>query len=159
MSWIERLETCCRNRPTPACGDNKPGSRQMMTGAKRRRSPLYYNHVLLCSGYMAKILMKEGVRDLPLGTPLCIVVSNESDVAAFADYVDAGQLIKYIISFSNILNYWSINLFVGKFSLSPQASAVQVWIFLVCQKAATTLLRHTFGSGRSLPQPFKKYLK
>jgi len=24
----------CRNRLTSACGDNKPGSRQMMTGAK-----------------------------------------------------------------------------------------------------------------------------
>jgi len=24
----------CRNRPTPACGDNKPGSRQMITGIK-----------------------------------------------------------------------------------------------------------------------------
>jgi len=28
--WIQG----CRNRPAPACGDNKPGSRQMMTGAK-----------------------------------------------------------------------------------------------------------------------------
>ena len=37
--------------------------------------------------------MKEGVRDLPLGTPLCIVVSSESDVAAFADYVDAGMSV------------------------------------------------------------------
>jgi len=27
----------CRNRPTPACGDNKPGSRQIMTGEKWRR--------------------------------------------------------------------------------------------------------------------------
>jgi len=24
----------CRNRPIPACGDNKPGSRQIMTEAK-----------------------------------------------------------------------------------------------------------------------------
>jgi len=24
----------CRNRPTVACGDNKPGSRQITTGAK-----------------------------------------------------------------------------------------------------------------------------
>jgi len=24
----------CRNRPTPVCGDSKPGSKQMMTGAK-----------------------------------------------------------------------------------------------------------------------------
>jgi len=27
-------ELGCRNRPTPACGDNKPGSRQMITRAK-----------------------------------------------------------------------------------------------------------------------------
>jgi len=30
MLW--RLD--CRNRPTLACGDNKPCSRQIMTGAK-----------------------------------------------------------------------------------------------------------------------------
>nr|CAB3238150.1 dihydrolipoyllysine-residue acetyltransferase component of pyruvate dehydrogenase complex, mitochondrial [Phallusia mammillata] len=42
-------------------------------------------------GYLAKILMQEGVKDLPLGTPLCIIVSNEEDVAAFKDYVDSGE--------------------------------------------------------------------
>jgi len=29
---LSRLD--CRNRPTSACGDNKPGFRQMITGAK-----------------------------------------------------------------------------------------------------------------------------
>ena len=37
--------------------------------------------------------MKEGVRDLPLGTPLCIVVSNKEDIAAFASYVDSGTFV------------------------------------------------------------------
>ena len=46
---------------------------------------------------MAKILAKEGVRDLPLGTPLCIVVPNQSDVAAFANYVETGKLIYFLV--------------------------------------------------------------
>ncbi|KFO83430.1 hypothetical protein N320_10787, partial [Buceros rhinoceros silvestris] len=37
-------------------------------------------------GYLAKILVPEGTRDVPLGTPLCIIVEKESDIPAFADY-------------------------------------------------------------------------
>ncbi|NXW47135.1 ODP2 dehydrogenase, partial [Nyctiprogne leucopyga] len=39
-------------------------------------------------GYLAKILVPEGTRDVPLGTPLCIIVEKESDIPAFADYQD-----------------------------------------------------------------------
>ncbi|XP_061659997.1 dihydrolipoyllysine-residue acetyltransferase component of pyruvate dehydrogenase complex, mitochondrial [Syngnathoides biaculeatus] len=41
-------------------------------------------------GYLAKIMVSEGTRDVPLGTPLCIIVEKESDIAAFADYVETG---------------------------------------------------------------------
>ncbi|XP_015273509.1 PREDICTED: dihydrolipoyllysine-residue acetyltransferase component of pyruvate dehydrogenase complex, mitochondrial [Gekko japonicus] len=41
-------------------------------------------------GYLAKILVEEGTRDVPLGTPLCIIVEKESDIPAFADYKDVG---------------------------------------------------------------------
>ncbi|XP_055129086.1 dihydrolipoyllysine-residue acetyltransferase component of pyruvate dehydrogenase complex, mitochondrial isoform X6 [Symphalangus syndactylus] len=37
-------------------------------------------------GYLAKILVPEGTRDVPLGTPLCIIVEKEADISAFADY-------------------------------------------------------------------------
>ena len=30
--------------------------------------------------------MGEGTKDLQLGTPLCVIVENESDVAAFKDF-------------------------------------------------------------------------
>ncbi|XP_054853776.1 dihydrolipoyllysine-residue acetyltransferase component of pyruvate dehydrogenase complex, mitochondrial [Eublepharis macularius] len=43
-------------------------------------------------GYLAKILVAEGTRDVPLGTPLCIIVEKESDIPAFADYRDAGVI-------------------------------------------------------------------
>ncbi|NXX92363.1 ODP2 dehydrogenase, partial [Centropus bengalensis] len=39
-------------------------------------------------GYLAKILIPEGTRDVPLGTALCIIVEKESDIPAFADYQD-----------------------------------------------------------------------
>ncbi|PKU43765.1 hypothetical protein llap_5925 [Limosa lapponica baueri] len=39
-------------------------------------------------GYLAKILVPEGTRDVPLGTALCIIVEKESDIPAFADYQD-----------------------------------------------------------------------
>lgn len=41
-------------------------------------------------GYLAKILVAEGTRDVPLGAPLCIIVENEGDIAAFKDYVETG---------------------------------------------------------------------
>jgi len=42
-------------------------------------------------GFLAKILLPEGTKDVPLGTPVCIIVPNEEDVAAFKDYVDTGD--------------------------------------------------------------------
>ncbi|XP_023277187.1 dihydrolipoyllysine-residue acetyltransferase component of pyruvate dehydrogenase complex, mitochondrial [Seriola lalandi dorsalis] len=41
-------------------------------------------------GYLAKIMVAEGTRDVPLGTPLCIIVEKESDISAFKDYVETG---------------------------------------------------------------------
>lgn len=39
-------------------------------------------------GYLAKILIAAGTRDVPIGKLVCIIVENEADVAAFKDYVD-----------------------------------------------------------------------
>ncbi|XP_073441255.1 dihydrolipoyllysine-residue acetyltransferase component of pyruvate dehydrogenase complex, mitochondrial [Dendrobates tinctorius] len=44
-------------------------------------------------GYLAKILIAEGTRDVPLGTPLCIIVEKESDVGSFADYKEAAVAV------------------------------------------------------------------
>lgn len=38
-------------------------------------------------GYVAKLLYPEGTKDIPLGKPLAIIVEDEDDIAAFADYV------------------------------------------------------------------------
>lgn len=43
-------------------------------------------------GYLAKILVAEGTRDVPLGAPLCIIVEKESDIASFKDYVETGVM-------------------------------------------------------------------
>jgi len=37
-------------------------------------------------GYLAKILIPAGVKDIPLGKLLCIIVASEADVAAFKDF-------------------------------------------------------------------------
>ena len=37
-------------------------------------------------GYVAKLLYDAGSKDIPLGTPLAILVENEADIAAFANY-------------------------------------------------------------------------
>uniref|UniRef100_A0A8C7ZMX2 Acetyltransferase component of pyruvate dehydrogenase complex n=1 Tax=Oryzias sinensis TaxID=183150 RepID=A0A8C7ZMX2_9TELE len=42
-------------------------------------------------GYLAKILVPEGTRDVPLGQTLCIIVEKESDIAAFKDYIETGM--------------------------------------------------------------------
>jgi len=38
-------------------------------------------------GFVAKTFYSDGAKDIPLGTPLCIIVENEEDIAAFKDYV------------------------------------------------------------------------
>jgi len=40
-------------------------------------------------GYIAKTFFSDGAKDIPLGTPLCIVVDSEDEIAAFKDYVPA----------------------------------------------------------------------
>lgn len=41
-------------------------------------------------GYLAKIVVQAGQKDVPIGKLVCIIVENEADVAAFKDYKDTG---------------------------------------------------------------------
>ena len=42
-------------------------------------------------GFLAKILLEGGSKDIPIGKLLCIIVENQEDVAKFKDYVDDGS--------------------------------------------------------------------
>ncbi|XP_046397471.1 dihydrolipoyllysine-residue acetyltransferase component of pyruvate dehydrogenase complex, mitochondrial [Ischnura elegans] len=42
-------------------------------------------------GYLAKILIPAGTKDVPIGKLVCIIVENEADVAAFKDYKDTAK--------------------------------------------------------------------
>lgn len=37
-------------------------------------------------GYVAKLFFSEGTKDVPLGEAIAIIVENEADIAAFANY-------------------------------------------------------------------------
>jgi len=41
------------------------------------------------SGYLAKILIPEGTKDIEVGKPIAIVVDNKADLAAFKDYSES----------------------------------------------------------------------
>lgn len=41
-------------------------------------------------GYLAKILVAAGTKEVPIGKLVCIIVENEADVAAFKDFKDDG---------------------------------------------------------------------
>ncbi|XP_050741666.1 dihydrolipoyllysine-residue acetyltransferase component of pyruvate dehydrogenase complex, mitochondrial isoform X3 [Drosophila biarmipes] len=41
-------------------------------------------------GYLAKILIQNGTKDVPVGQLLCIIVPDQASVAAFADFKDDG---------------------------------------------------------------------
>lgn len=41
-------------------------------------------------GYLAKIIIQSGSKDIPIGKLLCIIVENAEDVAKFKDFVDDG---------------------------------------------------------------------
>ena len=42
-------------------------------------------------GYLAKIVISAGTKDIPIGKLLCIIVENQEDVEKFKDYVDDGS--------------------------------------------------------------------
>jgi len=42
-------------------------------------------------GYLAKIIIQAGAKDIPIGKLLCIIVENQEDVAKFKDFVDDGS--------------------------------------------------------------------
>ncbi|CAG0917269.1 unnamed protein product [Notodromas monacha] len=44
-------------------------------------------------GYLARILITAGTKDVPIGQLLCIIVENEADVAAFKDFKDDGKVV------------------------------------------------------------------
>lgn len=48
-------------------------------------------------GYLAKILIQAGEKDVPIGKLVCIIVENESDVAAFKDFKDTGNINRMIL--------------------------------------------------------------
>ena len=41
-------------------------------------------------GYIAKLLFPDGTKDIPLGTPIAIVVDEKEDVDKFKDYTAGG---------------------------------------------------------------------
>lgn len=45
-------------------------------------------------GYLAKILIQAGTKDVKIGKLVCIIVENESDLAAFSNFVDSGKKFK-----------------------------------------------------------------
>nr|CAD7439492.1 unnamed protein product [Timema bartmani]CAD7456365.1 unnamed protein product [Timema tahoe] len=42
-------------------------------------------------GYLAKIIIGAGTKDVPIGKLVCIIVENEADIAAFKDYIDTAE--------------------------------------------------------------------
>lgn len=41
-------------------------------------------------GYLAKIVIPAGTKDVPIGKLVCIIVQDEADIAAFKDFKDTG---------------------------------------------------------------------
>lgn len=41
-------------------------------------------------GYLAKIIIPAGTKEVPIGKLVCIIVEKESDIAAFKDFKDDG---------------------------------------------------------------------
>ena len=37
-------------------------------------------------GYIAKLLFDEGTKDIPVGTPICVLVEDKEDLGGFSDY-------------------------------------------------------------------------
>jgi len=42
-------------------------------------------------GYLAKVMIEAGAKDIPVGRLLCIIVENEEDVSKFSDFTDSSS--------------------------------------------------------------------
>ena len=42
-------------------------------------------------GFLAKILIQAGTKDIPIGKPLCIIVTDKDDIAKFESYIPPAQ--------------------------------------------------------------------
>lgn len=42
-------------------------------------------------GYLAKIMVPAGSKDVPIGKLVCIIVENQADIAAFTNFQDDGK--------------------------------------------------------------------
>lgn len=73
-------------------------------------------------GYLAKILIQAGQKDVPIGKLVCIIVENESDVAAFKDFKDSGLFI-YINQHIKYVFEINLNLKKKKGSSAPKPAA------------------------------------
>ena len=121
-------------------------------------------------GYLAKILVEPGIKDLPLGKvrwqiismnflsfivrhfsissqPLCVIVDEESDIAAFADYQPeedvAAPAVSYqhhvLISEVSLSQFTSISTLQCTLSIGMDKSPI-THVLLLCQFAAGTTL-------------------
>lgn len=64
-------------------------------------------------GYLAKIFVQAGEKDVAIGKLVCIIVENESDVAAFNDFKDTpGKFTECdCIRICSKINFHFLNIF------------------------------------------------
>lgn len=55
-------------------------------------------------GYLAKIIIPAGQKDIAIGKLVCIIVENESDLAAFKDFKDTGLCLLKQYKFSVLIS-------------------------------------------------------
>jgi len=48
-------------------------------------------------GYLAKILLPAGTKDIPIGQLIAIIVQDEKDIEAFKDFVDVPEIAPPIV--------------------------------------------------------------
>lgn len=73
-------------------------------------------------GYLAKILVQAGEKDVPIGKLVCIIVENEADVAAFKDFKDTGKNNVNYFGFGELSTKFFCVNFIGAPAASPAAA-------------------------------------
>uniref|UniRef100_A0AC35F9Y9 Lipoyl-binding domain-containing protein n=1 Tax=Panagrolaimus sp. PS1159 TaxID=55785 RepID=A0AC35F9Y9_9BILA len=96
-------------------------------------------------GYLAKILIAEGTKDVAIGKLLCIIVENKDDVEAFANFTGAEDIGKKEATLDDVLN--ALNALNAEATLDDVLNALNAGVkksqyikYVICMIWAATLM-------------------
>lgn len=90
-SYMPRSYKCCKCQLSSRPSGDKLNEGDLLAEIETDKATMGFETPE--EGYLAKILVPAGTKNVPIGKLVCIIVQDESSVAAFKDFVDDATVI------------------------------------------------------------------